>query len=264
MTNMTTIFIGLEAEYYKARGTKLLLIALAVPVFISVCTFLICYNIPIKTIAPTPWKQLLNGTESLLAFNSLLISIIAITSLAVQTENKANAWKHLLILPIPKWTIYVCKYLFILLLIAAIHVLIVLFLLFNGWLLGIVRPETNFGQQAPNVYQITGNLSKIFLSVLSVTAIQYWFSLRVKNYMLPIFIGGFAVIAFTFAALLGWSKSVYIPYAYVAVTDMFIDGKINELVHFGLPRHLWFGIVCFVIISVLSILDAIFKRIKEQ
>jgi lantibiotic transport system permease protein len=239
-----------------------MLIALAVPVFVTISTFLLGKNVPMMKGATHPWLSLTNSTIGLLSFNILLMAIVAISSLAVQTENKATAWKHLLILPVPKWTVYVCKYLFIVLLILAIHVLIVPLLLLNGWLLGIVRPETNLGIMKPDLYMITGNISKIFLSVLSVTAIQYWFSLRVKNYMIPIFMGCFAVMIFTFSALAGWSKSVYIPYAYVAVTDYFIDGKISEPVYWGLPRFLWFSIIGFVVISILAVLDSVYKRIK--
>jgi hypothetical protein len=265
MTNtsfFSTIINGIKAEYYKAKGTKLMLIALALPVFVTICVFLMAKNIPSFKGSAHPWLSLLNGYIGLLSFNTLLMGIVAIASLSVQTENKATAWKHLLILPIPKWTVYVSKYLFIVLLIFAIHVLIVPMLLINGWILGMVRPETNLGIIAPDLYMITGNISKIFLSVLCVTAIQYWFSLRVKNYMVPIFVGSFAVMIFTFAALSGWSKSVYIPYAYVALTDYFIDGKINEPIHWGLPRFLWFSVVGFIFISILSVLDGVYKRIK--
>jgi lantibiotic transport system permease protein len=263
-TFFSTIINGIKAEYFKAKGTKLMLIALAVPVFMSICTFLIAKNIsPIKTWQAHPWLSLTDIYISLLSFNIMLISIIGISSLAVQTENKATAWKHLLILPIPKWTVYVCKYLFILLLIALIHVLMVITILLNGWLLGMVRPELGFNGASPDLYMITGNMSKVFLSVLCVTALQYWFSLRVKNYMIPIFIGGFAVMIFTFSAMLGWAKSAYIPYSFVVLTDSFNDGKINEPVYWGLPRFLWFSIIGFVFISILAILDGVYKRIKE-
>jgi lantibiotic transport system permease protein len=262
-TFFSTVINGIKAEYYKAKGTKLMLIALAVPVFVNICTFLIAKNInPIKLWSQHPWQSLVEVSISLLSFNILLISIIGISSLAVQTENKAMAWKHLLILPIPKWTVYVCKYLFILLLIALIHVLMVVLTLINGWLLGIIRPELNFSNLTPDMYMITGNFSKIFLSVLCVTAIQYWFSLRAKNYMIPIFIGCFAVMIFTFSAMLGWAKSVYIPYSFVALTNYLIDGKINESVYWGLPRFLWFSIAGFSIISILAVLDGVYKRIK--
>jgi lantibiotic transport system permease protein len=266
MTNtsfFSTIINGIKAEYYKAKGTKLMLIALAVPVFISICTFLIAKNTnTVKVWSMHPWQNLVEVSISLLSFNILLISIIGISSLAVQTENKATAWKHLLILPIPKWTVYVCKYLFILLLIALIHVLMVVTIVLNGWLLGIMRPELGFSGVTPDMYMITGNFSKIFLSVLCVTAIQYWFSLRVKNYMIPIFIGGIAVMIFTFSGMLGWGKSVYIPYSYVTLTYYLIDGKLSDPVYWGLPRFLWFSIAGFSMISILAILDGVYKRIK--
>jgi hypothetical protein len=258
----STIINGIKAEYYKAKGTKLMLIALAVPVFIAVCVFLIGKNNPSLVGNPDPWFSLLETTISLLSFNILLTSIVAISSLAVQTENKALAWKHLLILPIPQWTVFVCKYLFILLLIVGIHALMVLLFLLNGWLLGIVKPQTNLGTISPDMYMITGNISKVLLSTLCVTALQYWFALRVKNYMIPIFMGGFAVMIFTFSALLGWAKSVYIPYAYTSLTSMLISGRLNEKMFYGQPLFLWYGLIGFIVISILAILDAVFKRIK--
>ena len=172
---MTTIVNGLKAEYIKSRGTKLLWITLAIPSLITLFAFLIMKNINIKA-GLNGWDRLTSSTISLLGFNILMMSLISIISLSVQTEHKANAWKHLLTLPIPKWTVFVSKYIFVLLLIASAHILTVVFLLLNGYLLSYLRPELNFSVFRPDLYVIMGSFSKIFLSTLCVTAIQYCFS----------------------------------------------------------------------------------------
>ena len=260
---ITTIINSIKAEYIKSRGTKLFWITLAIPTLIAFFTFLVVQNMPANaTQKINGWEKLIDVTLSLSAFNILMMSIISIISLSVQTEHKSNTWKHLLTLPVPNWTIFLSKYLFIILLILSVHILIVALLLLNGGLLSLTRPTLNFSEFSPDLYVIAGSVAKIFLSILGVTAIQYWFSLRSKNYILPLFFGIFAVMIGTFATALGWSKSVYIPYGYVTLTNMFNEGKINEVIYFGLPRFLWFSIVGFFIISFLAIYDSTSRRVK--
>jgi hypothetical protein len=261
--NITAVINGIKAEYIKSRGTKLLWITLAIPTLITFFAFLIAQNMPAKAAEKVNgWNQLMDTTLSLVSFNILMMSIISIISLAVQTEHKANAWKHLLTLPVPNWTIFLSKYLFIILLIFSVHVLIGLFWLLNGTLLSFTKPALNFSQFSPDLYAITGQLSRIFISVLFVTAAQYWFSLRSKNYILPLFLGIFATLIGSFATALGWSKSVYIPYGYVTLTNMLNEGRVNETLYGGLPRFLWFSIIGFALISFLAIYDAIHQRVK--
>jgi lantibiotic transport system permease protein len=261
--NIAILLNGIKAEYIKSRGTKLVWITLAIPTLVTFFAFLMVQNIPMKAAEKiNGWEQLMDTTLSLMAFNILMMSIISIISVAVQTEHKANAWKHLLTLPVPNWSIYASKFLFIILLILSVHVLTVLFFFLNAGLLSLTRPSLNFNQFSPDLYMLTGRLSKIFLSVLCVTAIQYWFSLRSKNYILPLFFGIFAVIVGTFATALGWSKSVYVPYGYVTLTHMFNAGKINEVLYCGLPRFLWFSIISFVVISFAAIYDSVHRRVK--
>jgi lantibiotic transport system permease protein len=260
---ITTIINGIKAEYIKNQGTKLFWITLAIPMLVTFFAFIIMQNIPVNAAQKiNGWERLTGATLSLSAFNILMMSLISIISLSVQTEYKANMWKHLLTLPIPNWVVFVSKYIFILLLILSVHILTITFLLLNGRLLSLTRPALNFNQFSPDLYAITWTFAKIFLSVLCVTAIQFWFSLRSKNYILPLFFGIFAVLVGTFATAFGWSKSPYIPYGYVALTNMFNEGQISESVYWGLPRFLWFSIVGFFIISFFAIYDATSRRVK--
>jgi hypothetical protein len=135
-------------------------------------------------------------------------------------------------------------------------------MLLNGWLLSMVRPDLGLGNEAPNLYMMGGNLSKVFLSTLGVFAIQYWFSLRVKNYMIPIFIGGFAVMIFTFANMMGWKKCIYIPYAYTSIVERYVGGMKKMDTIGGLPHFLWWGVAGFFVIGIAAVVDAVYKRVK--
>ena len=93
---ITTIINGLKAEYIKSRGTKLLWMTLAIPALITFFAFLMAQNVSVN--APEKingWTKLTSSTTSLLGFNILMMSLISIISLSVQTEYKANGWKHL-------------------------------------------------------------------------------------------------------------------------------------------------------------------------
>lgn len=262
--NASMILNGLKAEFLKSRHTKLYWMLWAAPLFITICVFFIGKNISIEVFQGkgSPWNGLNELTLSLFGFNIMMMAVITLISLTAQIEHKANAWKHLLTLPVPQWTIYASKYLFMLLIIALVHLASLGLLVVNGSLLMWVRPELGFTFANLPLANLVWNFFLLYLSVMCVTAFQFWFSLRVKNYILPLFMGLFIVMVATFAALFGWSKSVYIPYSYAALILKLAQGTLNEPQYYGLARFLWISLAGFFTISLAMFWDMTRRRIK--
>jgi hypothetical protein len=87
-----------------------------------------------------------------------------------------------------------------------------------------------------------------------MTSIQYWLSLRMRNYIGPLGIGLALVIIGIM--ILKWSKVIYYPYAYTAVT-FFRTPESN-----GLAKHEVYSLVWFAVVLVLAFFDT--ARRKER
>jgi hypothetical protein len=81
---------------------------------------------------------------------------------------------------------------------------------------------------------------KQYIAVLAMTAIQYWMSLRMRNYIAPLGIGLALIIIGII--ILPWSKVIYFPYAYTAVTFFKNKGS-NGLADHEIYSLVWFGVV---------------------
>lgn len=68
-----------------------------------------------------------------------------------------------------------------------------------------------------NVLLISG---RVYLGCLSVSIIQYWLSLRFRNFVIPLGLG--LGLWITGIILMDWNKSIYYPYVYSAFM-FFID-----------------------------------------
>jgi hypothetical protein len=85
--------------------------------------------------------------------------------------------------------------------------------------------------------KVTG---KMYISVLGMTAIQYWLSLRLRNYIAPMAIG--IVLVITGIIAMQWDKIVYFPYAYSALTYFKELSNRTGGVHFKWS-FVWFGVI---------------------
>ncbi|WP_315817522.1 hypothetical protein [Paraflavitalea speifideaquila] len=56
----------------------------------------------------------------------------------------------------------------------------------------------------------------MYVSILAVTVIQYWISLRLKNYIAPVGIG--LALLITGLVVIQWEHIRYYPFAYTMLT----------------------------------------------
>lgn len=115
--------------------------------------------------------------------------VVLLVCLLVDVEHKSTTWKHLLVLPVPKETLFLSKLLLLLGMVLSFYGLFVVFILLDGWFLTSFLPDANPAHRSPNWPMLIRLMDQSISSVLPILAIQYWLSFRIKNLISTIIIG---------------------------------------------------------------------------
>lgn len=229
---MKTLYYSILNEFLKLKRTPALYLSLIGAgliqfLFFGIRFFKTKYFIPAEGV--NPWIGFIQKSFMASSFLLLPLFIILITSLLVQTEFKAKAWKQLLVMPVKKEVLFVSKFITIIGLLFFTFILFNVLLVLNGYLLGWIRPELNFSLFAPDYNLLFKISSKLILVSLSLVCIQYWLSIFIKNFIIPLGIGLVGLI--TGLILISWKKIVYFPYMhhYLEMSEMTNKMNINHL-----------------------------------
>ncbi|ERI09693.1 ABC transporter permease [Aneurinibacillus aneurinilyticus] len=186
-----------------------------------------------------PWGIMLGEAVYLWAmFMPMGITLIA--AIVHYREFSENAWKHLLSLPVTRGSVYVSKWLLIVLLTYLAILFLMLGFFVAGKIIGLSAPFAfgSYGRYA--LYQAVG--------ALGIISIQHWLSSRFKNVIMPVAIGiGLSVCAI----FLAQSKVLsFFPHATILYTMPF-EGVENN-------RPLLSGLIAGPVLLVLGLLE--FRR----
>lgn len=213
---MQGFLLSLQSEIYKTRKTLALWSAILFPLVLCLLVSFGFYHNSAKLIpfpAETQWFRFAGGFIGVMG--SLLIPMLVIfqTFSINNIEHRAEMWKSLFSLPIPKWSIYSAKFLYAVLLNALCISLFATFILASGHLLNLLVPEFKFNQ-----YDISGLLFKmhlkLFLASTGILSIQFVLSLLWADFMKPMGIGFLLTVFGIITTNLGWEYAYTIPYAH--------------------------------------------------
>ena len=212
---MSSISKAFSAEIIKSKNTYALwltFIGAAIIPFTIFITYAYNWELFIPKTGENPWKEIfIRSFNGITLFTPLFI--ILIIGLLFDVEHKSNSWKHIFVLPISKSSFFLSKYLFVFSLISIYFTLFVLFTLANGCLLGVYKQQLNFLELNPGWIEIVIFLTKFFIGALSIIAIHFWLSFRIKNLIVNLGIG---LTGIAFAILLNGrgGLTVLLPYSY--------------------------------------------------
>jgi hypothetical protein len=82
----------------------------------------------------------------------------------------------------------------------------------SGMAAGMANPAYHVSDHAIPFAAIIGIAARIYLGIIPVMAIQYWLSLRFKNFVISLGIG--MGLWISGVVLLDWDKIIYYPYMY--------------------------------------------------
>jgi lantibiotic transport system permease protein len=168
------------------------------------------------------WRKLWNQSWESMEVFLLPIGIILATGLIAQIEYKNSTWKQLHTTPQGFTTIFLAKFLVVLIM------LVEVFALFNiGVYLSAVIPSLIFSNipypTAPIPFIDFWNANvNFFIDCLPIVALQYLISLQFKNFLVPVG-AGFA-IWFLGIGLLSWKYSFIFPYNHGAINFLMTSG----------------------------------------
>lgn len=225
---MQGLILSLQSEFIKTRKTLAFWSAILFPLVLCLLiSFGFYYNaaklIPLD--AETQWFRFAGAFIGVMG--SLLIPMLVIfqTFSINNIEHRAEMWKSLFSLPIPKWSIYSAKFMYAVFLNALCLTLFATFIWASGHVLNYFVPEFKFNQ-----YDISGLLFKmhlkLFLASTGILSIQFVLSLLWADFLKPMGIGFLLTVFGIITANLGWKYAYTIPYAHPSVALRNIMGQL--------------------------------------
>ena len=212
---MSKIKTAFSIELIKSKNTFALWLtfigAAIIPLMVFI-TYVYNWQMFIPKAGENPWREVFaRSFNGITLFTPLFI--ILIIGLLFNIEHRANAWKHIFVLPISKSSVFLGKYLFVFFLMGVYYLIFVLLTLVNGCLLGVIKAQLGFFNFAPDWNQIVSFLTKFFIGVLAIIAIHFWTSFRIKNLIANLGIG---LTGIAFAILLNGKGglTIFLPYSF--------------------------------------------------
>jgi lantibiotic transport system permease protein len=243
---MTANFVfNTRAEFLKTKRTAAIWLTVAAALFVMVVNFISMMAEPKHFLSGTqenPWANMIDSTWTIGAVFVLPMFVILVTSMVVQTEYRNNTWKQVYASPRSYADVFFSKLL-------VIHALILLcFLLFNAAIImfSYLAMVFNSGYQIftqpiPWLKMFT-LLAKAYFGILTLSTIQYWLTLRIRNFIVPMGIG--LALLITGIIIHSWDKLYYFPYMYPAIFCMRdYASKVTLIQKAEMYNLVWFALV---------------------
>jgi hypothetical protein len=253
-----SLVIATRAELIKNKRSAafwLCFIGSAFIPFIFFLTYSIRPDLSYPRLAEEPWQvHLGKGWQNFSAF-LLPMFVILTCSLIPQVEYKNNTWKQVFASPLSIGDIFFSKYLSIIAMVLFLFVMFNIFMLLAGVSANLVYSKYTFLHKAVDWTTLISINVRSFISLLAIISIQYWLSLRFRNFIVPIGIGlGLLVTALI---LMPWEHINKVPYAFPLLSfSQAATGKRAGL----LATHEIYSIVYFLLFSLLAFADMRFRK----
>jgi hypothetical protein len=221
-------------------------------------TFLLIYYFRAKDFIPRlgndPWRNhILHGWQGLSAF-LLPMFIILTCSLVTQIEFKNNTWKQVYASPQTIADIFFSKLIIIHCMILFCFLLFNIFLLGSGVLANLLNNKYSFFSNPVDWEMLLRTNFKSYIGVLGISAIQYWLSLRFKNFIASIGIG--LALLITTLLIMDWEQIYKVPYAFPLLTFDAIFKKRHLLIE----NHEWNSMAYFIAFTFLTFVDTKYRK----
>jgi hypothetical protein len=259
---MTKNFIlSFKSEWLKKKNSQaswlVLIGSLFVP-FIYIISRIVYSETTIKDFTNINFWDIywVHKTWEIMALFLFPVGIILVVSMLSQIENKNNSWKQLHSLPLKYSTIYFSKLLMI------ITIMLQFLIIYNiGIYLTILLPYLVIkGATYPTAIfplkeLLLQNL-KYFIDCLPIITLQFLFSMRLRNFVVPMGLG-FIMWISSFIAL-RWKHGILLPYSYTMYNYTNPDN--NKII-----MNLQFSIHTFAILySLLFIVLGFYMYLKQK
>ncbi|GAB4094342.1 ABC transporter permease [Flaviaesturariibacter terrae] len=251
--------ISYQSEMLKTRRTAAFWMSILGAAFIPAIYLLVYILKPEKVIPQlqmAPWAiHFLQGWQALSSF-LFPMYIILICALIPQLEFRNNTWKQVWASPQPTGHVFFAKYLSIQSMLLLFFISYNLLMILVAVIANTVHSNFPFFHNTLDWKALLRLSAKTYISVLSITAIQYWLSLRFKSFVAPVGIGLALLIGALIALGFGWEHCDKLPYAFPVLT-------LKAMMKQGGPfidTHEWYSLGYTVLFLGLGFLDLKFRK----
>jgi len=213
---MTTNFIlNSKAEVLKCRNTPALWLTIIGSAFIPFINVIKCLAKPdyfVPQMKDDPWGVFVVHNWQIAASFLMVIYIILVTSFIVQIEYSNNTWKQVYASPRSYADIFFSKFFAVHLMVLGCFLLFNVFIVFGGYAISFMQDQYLFSSRSIPWKEMLLTSSKMYISVLAVTVIQYWLALRFRNFAVSMGVG----LALYIVGLMirQWEYIHYYPYMF--------------------------------------------------
>jgi len=251
------LLISTRAEMTKTKRSASFWLSLLGAGVIPTLFFLAYVIKPQESYSQNWNRHFLQGWQ---VFNAFLLPmfVILICSLIPQIEYKNNAWKQVFASPQTIGNIFFSKYLTILIMILFLFVVFNIFMLLSAVVPNFFYTQFTFLTRSIDWLQVLVFNVKTFVSLLAIISIQYWLSLRFRNFIVSIGIGLGLLITALILFQFRWEHIYKVPFAMPVLT---IEGfSETARTHWTLQNHELNSIGYFAFFSILAFLDMRFRK----
>jgi hypothetical protein len=214
-----TLLLSFRSEILKLKRTLSVYLCVLAAAFGPLMSFLEHTEPDEKLAKGLNWTEhFLEGREPI-CIALLPFYIILVCALLMQIENRDKTWKQLLSSPQRKFDIFFGKFL-------ALQLMVLLFLIFynlftavTGVVIEIMDPAIYGGKL--DLYRIISVNTQTWILSLGLSALQFWLSLRFRNFVAPLGIG---LVGWFLAPMMFFQFKTdlveYYPYAFTILSVM--------------------------------------------
>lgn len=248
------LLISLRSETLKLKRTLSIYLCIIAAAFGPFMSLLEVLDEAPKMPKHQAWiKHFLEGREPT-AIALLPFYIILVCTLLMQIEYRDKTWKQVLTSPQRLFDIFMAKFLSLQAMIWLFLLTYLLFLGITAFITEAVHPELFDGPI--NVFAILQNNTQLWILGLGLSSLQFWLSLRFKNFIAPLGIG-----------IAGWFLSPmmlfqfktgiveYYPYAFTILPE--IPNHAGKVI-----TYQWYSIITMIVF--LTIAFAQFRKSKVK
>lgn len=177
-----------------------------------------------------PWPRNLNASLAIYSIFILIPFIVMFVSTGVFVENQARGWKFIYATPNVRSSIFYSKLFSFLIGIFMLGIIIIILTVITTYFADFLLPEYEFRFYKPDIKLILEGFVHAFISILGVIGIQYFISLRVKGFLIPMSFGVLMFIVGFIVSTIDKPLVLYSPYSYPGIVkdhSMFTIGKIG-------------------------------------
>lgn len=210
-----TFLLNTKAEFLKTRKSFMYWLTLLAAFFIPLINFIILIERPdvmVSKFQADPWLTFLRFNWKNMASIILPMYIILITNLIVQIEYRNNTWKQVYTTPRTFADIFFSKLVVIHIVLPVFIIFFSVFVILSGLSVALVNKNYHLAFATVHWNMVLVMALRIYISVFAMIVIQYWLSLRFRNFVIPVGIG--LAMWIIGIVLIEWDKIIYFPYMY--------------------------------------------------